>query len=67
MWLVATVYTDGMEMDYGKFKTKKEAIKYLEDLGYEVARKRGRRVGFEAYACYAEVIPMDELKTGETS
>lgn len=66
MWLVVTVYVDGMFMGYGEFKTKKAAVEYLERLGYEKARQVGRRTGFEAYASYAEVIPMDELITGDT-
>lgn len=68
MWLAVTVYTDGMDMSYGKFKTKKSAIEYLEGLGYEKCELQfGRRVRYEDYASYAEVIPMDELKTGETN
>lgn len=66
MWLAVTVYTDGMDMSYGKFKTRKAAIEHLERMSYEKCDVQfGRRVRFEAYASYAEVIPMDEIKTGE--
>ncbi len=66
MWLVVTVYLDGMDMSYGKFKTKKSAIEYLEELGYEKEGfQRGRRVIFRDFGHYAEVIPMDELKISE--
>jgi len=66
MWLVVTVYLDGMVMNYGKFKTKKQATEHLESLGFEKCEIQfGRIVRFQAYGSYAEVIPMDELKTGE--
>ena len=67
MWLAVTVYVDGMGMGYGKFKTKKKAIKYLEDLGYEKASQFGRKVSFHAYASYAEVVPMDGIGIDETN
>lgn len=68
MWLVVTVYTDGMDMSYGKFETKKGAITYLEKLGFTKNEKQfGRKVSFYDYASYAEIVPMDELKIGETS
>lgn len=68
MWLVVTAYLDGMSMSYGKFKTKKSAIQYLEELGYEKNDiQSGRKVKLHAYANYAEVIPMDEIKVGETN
>lgn len=67
MWLVATVYLDGMVMSYGKFKTKKQAVEYLESLEFEKCEQQfDRRMRFEAYASYAEIIPMDELKIGKT-
>lgn len=67
MWLAVTVYTDGMEMGYGKFKTKKEAVEYLQGLGYKECRRSGRKIGFEDYGSYAEVMPMDELNIGESN
>lgn len=67
MWLAVTVYTDGMGMGYGKFKTKKAAVEYLEELGYEESGRWGRKVKFHAYASYAEVIPMDRIGIDETN
>ncbi len=66
MWLVVTIYTDGMDINCKKFKTKTKAIKHLEDLGYKKSRQFGRNVGFIDYGSYAEIMPMDAVKNGET-
>lgn len=68
MWLVTVVYTDGMFISYGKFKTKKKAIEYLLEQGYKECGRDGRKLSFEDYVSstsYAEIIPMDEIKTGD--
>lgn len=68
MWLAVTVYTDGLDMGYGKFKTKKAAVEYLEGLGYKKCDLQfGRKVRFEDYASYAEVVPMDGMAIDETN
>jgi len=62
MWLVVSVYIDGMVINVDKFKTKGRAIKYLESLGFKKRGSRGRVIHFDSYGSYAEIIPEDEIK-----